>query len=85
MPFNQASHQSPVLSVEESWDVAAYVNSQPRPEATMTGDYPDISKKPIDHPFGPYADPFSEQQHKYGPFQPIVDYYDMQKKQPVKK
>ena len=36
-------------------------------------DYPDISKKPIDDPFGPYADTFSESQHKYGPFQPIEE------------
>jgi thiosulfate dehydrogenase len=35
-------------------------------------DWPDISKKPIDHPFGPYADGFSEKQHKLGPFKPIA-------------
>jgi thiosulfate dehydrogenase len=34
-------------------------------------DWPNISKKPIDHPFGPYADVFSEKQHKYGPYKPI--------------
>ncbi|TRZ75539.1 MAG: cytochrome C, partial [Chitinophagaceae bacterium] len=28
--------------------------------------------KPVDYPFGPYADTFSEQQHKFGPFEPIV-------------
>ena len=36
-------------------------------------DWPDISKKPIDHPFGPFTDGFSEEQHKYGPFKPIVE------------
>jgi thiosulfate dehydrogenase len=35
-------------------------------------DWPIISKKPIDYPFGPYADSFSELQHKYGPFQEMV-------------
>jgi thiosulfate dehydrogenase len=30
--------------------------------------WPDIAKKPFDHPFGPYADPFPEHQHKHGPF-----------------
>jgi thiosulfate dehydrogenase len=35
-------------------------------------DWPDISKKPIDHPFGPYADGFSEKQHKLGPFKLIA-------------
>jgi len=63
-----ASYTNPQLSDEEAWDVAAYVNSQPRPKKTFTHDWPDISKKPIDHPFGPYSDDFSELQHKYGPF-----------------
>ena len=71
MPFNQASHQSPALTDEEAWDVAAFVNTQPRPVKDISHDWPDISKKPVDHPFGPFADGFSERQHKYGPFQPI--------------
>lgn len=71
MPFNQSSHGAPALTNEEAWDVAAFVNSQPRPVKDISGDWPDISKKPLDHPFGPYADGFSEQQHKYGPFGPI--------------
>lgn len=73
MPFNQASHENPMLSTEQAWDVAAFVNSQPRPFMDISRDWPDISKKPFDHPFGPYADGFPEEQHKYGPFQPIVD------------
>ncbi len=72
MPFEKSSHQSPLLSDEEAWDVAAFVNSRPRPVMDISRDWPDMSKKPIDHPFGPYADQFSEQQHKYGPFQPII-------------
>jgi thiosulfate dehydrogenase len=72
MPFNQASHESPALSDEESWDVAAFVNSRPRPAKDLSKDWPNISKKPVDHPFGPYADGFTEQQHKFGPFKPIV-------------
>ena len=31
----------------------------------------DLLQKPVDAPYGPYADGFSEQQHKYGPFAPI--------------
>lgn len=73
MPFNQAAHASPALTNEEAWDVAAFVNSRPRPVKDLRNDWPDISKKPVDHPFGPYTDGFSEQQHKFGPFQPIVD------------
>jgi thiosulfate dehydrogenase len=62
----------PRLSVEEAWDLAAYVLSQPRPQKSGLGkDFPDLVQKPIDAPYGPYADHFSEQQHKYGPFAPI--------------
>ena len=81
MPFLQASYKTPVLSDEEAWDVAAFVNSRPRPTKDLTGDWPNISKKPVDHPFGPYKDGFSEEQHKFGPFPPIVAFRKkMQKK-----
>jgi thiosulfate dehydrogenase len=53
--------------------VSAYILSQNRPHLDTPNDWPDIKKKPIDHPFGPYADHFSEEQHKYGPFQDILD------------
>lgn len=68
---NGATYDSPVLTDEEAWDVAAYINSLSRPEKKFSGDWPDISKKPFDHPFGPYADTFSQVQHKYGPFAAI--------------
>lgn len=73
MPFNQATHKHPVLTNEAAWDVAAFVNSQPRPHLDQRADWPDIAKKPFDVPFGPYADGFTEKQHKYGPYQPIID------------
>lgn len=72
MPFNQATHANPKLSTEEAWDVAAYVNNQPRPVKDLSKDWPDISKKPFDHPFGPYTDGFTEAQHKFGPYKPII-------------
>jgi thiosulfate dehydrogenase len=72
MPFNQAMPGKPKLSVEEAWDVSAYVNSMPRPQQKFAEDWPNIAKKPFDHPFGPYTDGFSEQQHKFGPFKPIL-------------
>ena len=74
MPFLLATYKTPVLSDEESWDVAAFVNSRPRPVKDLSGDWPKISKKPVDHPFGPYADGFTEEQHKFGPFAPIVEH-----------
>jgi thiosulfate dehydrogenase len=70
MPLG-ASHEFTMLTDEEAWDVAAFVNSQPRPEKDLSKDWPKIEEKPVDHPFGPFADGFSETQHKYGPFEPI--------------
>src|SRR5215472_104526 len=63
---------NPQLSPEQAWDIAVYVISQPRPhKAGLDKDFPDLLEKPVDAPYGPYADGFSEQQHKYGPFAPI--------------
>lgn len=73
-----ATYQSPQLSDEESWDVAAYILSRERPHINVPEDWPDKSKKPVDHPFGPYADSFTEKQHKFGPFKPIIE--DQQKR-----
>lgn len=73
MPFGEVTYHSPQLTDEEAWDVAAFVNSQSRPSKVFKEDWPDITKKPVDHPFGPFADGFNEEQHKYGPFKPIVE------------
>lgn len=67
MPYG-TTYDNPLLSDEEAWDVAAYIESLPRPVKDFPGDWPDLTAKPFDHPFGPYADTFSELQHKYGPF-----------------
>jgi thiosulfate dehydrogenase len=65
-------YTNPQLSTEDAWDVAAYVLSQPRPhKAGLEHDFPDLLQKPVDTPYGPYADGFSAEQHKYGPFAPI--------------
>jgi len=79
MPLG-ATHDNTHLTDDEAWDLAAFVNTQPRPHKNTPKDWPDISKKPIDHPFGPYADNFPQQQHKLGPFQPIVDFQKSQTK-----
>lgn len=70
MPLG-ASHNAPTLSNEEAWDIAAFVNSQVRPQKDISNDWPNLEEKPFDHPFGPYKDGFSETQHKYGPYEPI--------------
>ena len=72
MPFG-VTYQNPILTDEEAWDVAAFVNSMPRPHKDQSADWPNVASKPVDFPAGPYADSFSEQQHKYGPYQPIAD------------
>lgn len=72
MPLG-ATWDNPQLSDEEAWDVAAFVNSQPRPKHRfLDTDFPKVAGKPFDHPFGPYSDTFPQIQHKYGPFQPIL-------------
>jgi thiosulfate dehydrogenase len=75
MPLG-ASHDNVILTDEQAWDVAAFINTQVRPHKEVPLDWPDITKKPIDHPFGKYADNFSETQHKYGPYQEIKKMYD---------
>jgi thiosulfate dehydrogenase len=73
MPFG-ANYRAPVLSEQDAWDVAAFINSQPRPaRAHLDLDYPDRTRKPVDAPFPPFADSFSLEQHRLGPFKPIVE------------
>jgi thiosulfate dehydrogenase len=73
MPFG-THYDAPALSVEDAWDVAAYVNSQTRPHRDhLDTDYPDRSRKPVDAPFPPFRDNFPPEQHRLGPFQPVLD------------
>jgi thiosulfate dehydrogenase len=62
---------APQLTDEEAWDAAAFISSQQRPEKFFTYDWGKINTKPVDYPFGPFADSFSAMQHKYGPFTAI--------------
>jgi thiosulfate dehydrogenase len=70
---NGATFENPILSPEQAWDIAAYVESMPRPDKKFAGDWPKVDTKPVDYPFGPYADSFPEKQHKFGPFGEIMD------------
>ncbi len=68
MPYHNAN-----LNDEEAWDVAAYINSTPRPlKLNLDKDFPDLNKKPFDCPYPPYNDSFSVFRHKYGPFEGLV-------------
>lgn len=77
---NGVSHQQPLLSIQEAWNVAAYINAQSRPSMNISKDWPNLKTKPIDYPSGPYIDSFSVNQHQLGPFLPIQAYYNNQKK-----
>jgi thiosulfate dehydrogenase len=73
MPFGVTWRQ-PTLTTEDAWDVAAFVESQPRPHVDgLERDFPNLLQKPVDAPFGPWPDQFSQEQHKFGPFEPIRD------------
>ncbi|NMM47580.1 c-type cytochrome [Marinigracilibium pacificum] len=75
MPLG-VNYDNPLLTDEEAYDVAAYINSLPRPEkANKEADFPDKKLKPVSTPYGPWTDSFPAEQHKYGPFQPIMKYY----------
>jgi thiosulfate dehydrogenase len=70
MPLG-SSYKNRQLSDQEAWDVAAYINTRTRPSKKFSQDWSNIALKPVDHPFGPFMDSFSEEQHKFGPFIPI--------------
>lgn len=72
MPLGAAN-----LTDAEAYDVAAWMNAQPRPDmADLERDYPELRRKPVDSPYPPYADPFPVEQHRLGPFAPIRAYYE---------
>lgn len=69
---NGTTWQTPMLSDQDAWDVAAFVQAQPRPrKANLDRDYPVALQRPADSGYGPYVDGFSQEQHKLGPFAPI--------------
>ncbi|MEO9020644.1 MAG: c-type cytochrome [Ginsengibacter sp.] len=76
MPYDKATAAKPYLSDEQALDIAAFINDDDihkRP-GVKDFDYPDPSTKAIDYAEAPFADTFSVEQHKYGPFGPIINY-----------
>ncbi len=62
----------PVLGVQDAFDVAVFIDSQPRPHrAGNELDYPDRSLKPADATYPPFVGPFPPGQHLTGPWLPI--------------
>ncbi|RAV58770.1 cytochrome C class I [Mucilaginibacter rubeus] len=81
MPYDKTAEGKPFLTDAEALDIAAFVNDdkkhkRPLPKTTKEVDYPHYEEKAIDYDKGPFKDPFSEQQHKYGPYKPIIDYWE---------
>ncbi len=70
--------ERPLLTDEEAIDVAAYVNDDDLHErltsAAGKAEYPVLKDKPVSYHRGPFADPFEQAQHKFGPWQPIIDW-----------
>jgi thiosulfate dehydrogenase len=84
MPYDKVMVNKPFLTDEEALDIAAYVNNDElhkRPDP-KTFDYPHVEEKAIDYDRAPFADTFSVAQHKFGPYQPIIDYWKKQGKKP---
>jgi thiosulfate dehydrogenase len=65
----------PILAADDAYDVMAFVDTQPRPhKAVLESDYPDRWLKPVGAPFPPWIGPFSDEQNRLGPWQPILDW-----------
>lgn len=75
MPLG-ATYNNPILTDEEAYDVAGYINSNQRPiKSNLDKDFPDLKLKPVSCPYPPYADSFPQTQHQFGPFIEMIDYY----------
>jgi thiosulfate dehydrogenase len=80
MPFDKVAVGKPYLTDAQALDIAAYVNddsvhTRPNPK---TLDYPNPKAKAIDYAHAPFSDPFSEKQHRLGPYKPIIQYWKKQ-------
>lgn len=78
MPYDKATADKPFLTDEQALDVAAFINDDDihkRP-GVKDLDYPDPTTKAIDYAEPPFVDSFSTALHKYGPYQPIINYWN---------
>lgn len=65
---------APQLSDDEAYDAAAYMLSQPRPlMAGLERDFPARWNKPVDAAFAPYLLDADAEQHRFGPYPPLLD------------
>ena len=85
MPYGKATWDKPFLTDEEALDIAAFVNDDQihkRP-GVESFDYPVPKEKAIDYAIGPFSDTFSISQHKFGPYEPIIDFWKSKGLKPV--
>jgi len=77
MPYDKATHDKPFLTSAEALDLAAFINDDEIHQRPVVKEfqYPHYEEKAIDYDKGPFNDTFSEAQHKYGPFKPIINYW----------
>jgi thiosulfate dehydrogenase len=77
MPYDKATHDKPFLTSAQALDLAAFINDDKIHQRPFVKEYqyPNVEEKAIDYDRGPFKDPFSVEQHKYGPYKPIVDYW----------
>jgi thiosulfate dehydrogenase len=69
---NGADFSHPVVSVQDAFDVAVFIDSQKRPHRQgLERDFPDRALKPVDATYPPLLGPFPPDQHLTGPWQPI--------------
>ncbi|RFM27522.1 cytochrome C class I [Deminuibacter soli] len=75
MPYDKATHDKPFLTDAEALDIAAFVNDdkQHTRPGVKSFDYPVAAEKPVDYDHPPFVDSFSVEQHKFGPYKPVVD------------
>jgi len=68
--------ENPILTDEQAIDVAAYINDdhRKRPKPNLTKEYPYIEDRPVSYHMGPYPDPFSQEEHKFGDYNPIIQW-----------
>jgi thiosulfate dehydrogenase len=85
MPYGKATPEKPFLTDEEALDIAAFINDDRLHERpwVASADYPFPEEKAIDYDKGPFVDTFSAIQHKFGPYQPIIDYWKNKGWKPV--
>ncbi len=75
MPYG-TTYDNPVLTDEEAYDVAGFINRQLRTnKENKEKDFPDLKKKPVLNTVSTICGYLFNTATSLGPFQPIMEYY----------